>query len=135
METGVNGLNPLYKNNDRPRFLNLWQISLPVMGWVSIFHRITGLLLFLLLPLFLYLLQLSLVSAEGFQRAMHLATSLPARLLGVMLLWVLLHHLLAGLRVMAIDREWGSGLQQARRSACMVLVGTAVAVILFVVGL
>jgi succinate dehydrogenase / fumarate reductase cytochrome b subunit len=51
-------------NKNRPRFLNLWQIRLPITGVVSILHRLSGIFLVLLFPFLLYLLQLSLRSAE-----------------------------------------------------------------------
>ncbi|HUX82308.1 MAG TPA: succinate dehydrogenase, cytochrome b556 subunit, partial [Halothiobacillus sp.] len=50
----------------RPVSLNLFKIRLPLPGIVSIMHRASGAFLFLLLPLLLYVLQLSLTSAEGF---------------------------------------------------------------------
>lgn len=129
METDCNGLNLLPHNNNRPRFLNLWQIRLPVTGWASILHRLSGVLLFLLLPLPLYMLQLSLSGTEGFHRATLIANSLPARLVVLLLLWSLAHHLFAGIRVLLIDMEWGSGLAAARRSARLV-VGLALFVLL-----
>jgi succinate dehydrogenase / fumarate reductase cytochrome b subunit len=42
----------------RPVYLNLFKIRLPLPGVVSIMHRASGALLFLLLPLLLYVLQL-----------------------------------------------------------------------------
>ena len=44
----------------RPKFLTLYQIRLPLAGFVSILHRISGAGLFLLLPLLIYTLQSSL---------------------------------------------------------------------------
>ena len=108
-------------NNNRPRFLTLWQIRLPVTGVVSILHRIGGVLLLLAFPFLLYLFQLSLESAEGFAAVRQLFSGWPLQLLALLLSWLLLHHLFAGLRVMLIDMEWGSGLTAARRSAWLVL--------------
>ena len=51
-------------NNQRPVYLNLLRIHLPVGGVVSILHRVTGVLLALLLPYSLWFLQQSLASAE-----------------------------------------------------------------------
>ena len=48
------------ENIKQPKYLNLAEIRLPLAGFVSILHRISGAGLFLLLPLLLYLLQLSL---------------------------------------------------------------------------
>lgn len=41
----------------RPKHLDLGKISLPIMAKVSILHRISGVALFLALPLLIYLLQ------------------------------------------------------------------------------
>jgi len=53
-------------NNKRPKFLALHQIRLPLPGLVSILHRISGALLFLALPLLLWMLQCSLRSIETY---------------------------------------------------------------------
>lgn len=51
----------------RPKYLNLAEIRLPLAGFVSILHRLSGAGLFLLLPLLLYLLQLSLGTPQDFE--------------------------------------------------------------------
>ena len=109
-------------NNNRPRFLNLWQIRLPLTGIVSILHRISGVFLFLSFPFLLYLLELSLSGSAGFEQAKAIMQSSPVRLVGLLLLWLLAHHLFAGVRVMLIDMECGSELLVARRTALVVLV-------------
>jgi len=119
----------------RPRYLNLIQIRLPVTGFASIAHRVTGVLLFLLIPLLLYLFELSLESEEGFLRVMAILTSLPARLIFVLLAWSLAHHLFAGIRYLFIDIDIGVELPTARMNAWIVLVGgalVAVAVLMIV---
>jgi len=108
-------------NKTRPVFLNLLQIHLPLMGWVSIAHRITGIMLFLSLPLPLWLWQRSLASAEDFTRIAQWLEDWPLRLMLLLLLWWFLHHLFAGLRVLLLDMEIGSDLQTARLSALVVL--------------
>jgi len=47
-------------SHQRPKYLDLFRIRLPVPGFVSILHRISGLGLFLFLPFLLWLLQSSL---------------------------------------------------------------------------
>ncbi len=121
----------MLQHNNRPRFLNLWQIRLPVTGVVSILHRLSGIFLLLLFPFLLYLLQLSLRSAEGFAQARAIIDSGPAYVVGLLLLWLFAHHLFAGLRVLLIDMEWGSELPVARRTAILVLVA---ALLVFITG-
>jgi succinate dehydrogenase / fumarate reductase cytochrome b subunit len=117
-------------NSPRPVFLNLLQIKLPVTGVVSIAHRISGMLLFFCLPAALYLLGLSLSSEAGFQRSVAIVQSLPFRLLALLVIWALLHHLLAGLRYLLIDLDIGVRKTPARASALSVIVGGLVLALL-----
>ena len=112
-------------HNKRPRFLNLWQIRLPVAGLVSIFHRVSGVFIYLMLPVLLYLLELSLSSPAGYARVEAIMTSWPVRLVGCVLIMLFAHHLMAGVRELLIDLGWGDSLAAARRSAWLVLCGTA----------
>ena len=114
----------------RPVYLNLFKIRLPLPGVVSILHRASGALLFLLLPLLLYGLQQSLASEEGFAAMRSwLGQPLPRlALLGV--IWAYLHHFCAGLRHLALDLDIGVELPQARFSARLVLVASIAATLL-----
>ena len=76
----------------------------------------------LLFPVMLYMLQRSLNSPEGFVQVQTVMSSLPLRVLGALTLWLFVHHLFAGIRVLLIDIEWGSDLVRARRSARVVLI-------------
>src|SRR5512135_767948 len=51
-------------NKNRPKHLALYKISLPLPGLVSFLHRVSGALLFLALPMLLWVLQYSLFSIE-----------------------------------------------------------------------
>ena len=106
---------------NRPVFLHLLQIRLPLSGWISILHRITGALLFLLLPLPLYLLQLSLQSEAGYRQVSDWLMQWPLRLMLLLLLWWFAHHLFAGLRFLLIDLDRGVALAQAQRTARVVV--------------
>jgi succinate dehydrogenase / fumarate reductase, cytochrome b subunit len=108
-------------NTKRPVFLNLLQIRLPIMGWVSIAHRLTGVLLFLLLPLPLWLWQRSLNSAADFSQVAEWLAAWPFRLILLLMLWWFLHHLFAGIRFLLLDMEIGSSLKAARGSAIALL--------------
>jgi len=103
--------------DQRPVFLELWRIRLPITGWVSILHRISGVLLVLLLPYGVYLLDLSLRDPQGFATAQAILGSGPARFALLLLAWSLAHHLLAGLRFLLLDLGIGVERLAARRSA------------------
>ena len=108
-------------NKNRPKYLDLTQIRLPLPGIVSILHRISGLLLFLALPLLLLLLQYSLRSIETYTRLAGLLQHTLSKLFLLIVLWSFLHHFCAGIRHLAIDLDWGVRLAQARASSKWVL--------------
>ena|SRR5690242_21035715 len=101
----------------RPLWFNLNPLNLPVPGLVSIFHRISGALLFLGLIAFLYLLDLSLASESGYARAGVILGGPVAKLLAIASIWALLHHMCAGIRHLFLDAGIGTSLRAARRSA------------------
>ncbi|CUA86466.1 MULTISPECIES: succinate dehydrogenase, cytochrome b556 subunit [Gulbenkiania] len=106
----------------RPKHLDLAKIRLPVPGIVSILHRVSGVALFLSLPLLIYLLQGSLSSAEDFERYRAMVGHPLMKLVLIGLLWALLHHLCAGIRFLFLDIHKGLELQTARATAKAVLV-------------
>ncbi len=106
----------------RPKHLDLPKIRLPMPGFVSILHRISGAGLFLFLPVLLYLLQLSLGSPESFEDFRAIVAHPLSKLVLLGLLWALMHHLCAGIRFLALDLHLGIGLKQARHSSAAVLV-------------
>jgi len=101
----------------RPLWYNVSPLNLPVPGLVSIFHRISGVVLFLGLIAFLYLLGLSLASESGYAQAADVLRHPIAKLLAIASIWALLHHLCAGIRHLFLDIDVGVGLHAARRSA------------------
>ncbi|MHB0926101.1 MAG: succinate dehydrogenase, cytochrome b556 subunit [Gallionellaceae bacterium] len=108
-------------NKHRPKHLALHLIKLPLPGFVSILHRISGLLLFIALPLLLLMLQYSLRSIETYTQLLAVLAHPLAKLMLLGLLWASLHHFCAGLRYLAIDLDYGVKLAQARASSKAVL--------------
>lgn len=109
--------------DSRPVFLNLLRIRQPVMAVVSIFHRISGVLMILALPGLVYLLNLSLSNQAGFSQVADLLASPVLKLLAVLLGWALTHHILAGIRFMLLDFDLGIERAAARKTAWLVHVG------------
>lgn len=110
----------------RPKHLNLMQIRLPLPGFVSILHRVSGIGLFLCLPLLIALFGASLGSPEQlecYRATMAFAVlGLPViKLLLLGLLWAYLHHFCAGIRFLLLDMHIGIDLAPARASAVAVL--------------
>jgi succinate dehydrogenase / fumarate reductase cytochrome b subunit len=108
----------------RPKYLDLFSIRLPVPGWVSILHRISGFGLFLCLPLLLWLLDNSLHSRSSFARFQSVISIPLVKLLLLGLIWAFLHHLFAGLRHIALDLDWGVSLSAGRATAKLVLLAS-----------
>lgn len=110
----------------RPKYLNLFQIRLPVPGVVSILHRVSGAALFLFIPLLLAMLELSLESSQTFLRFQLIFSNWAFKLFMIGLIWAYLHHLLAGIRHLALDLHYGTELPAARATSWVVLVGAIV---------
>lgn len=105
----------------RPKYLNLFEIKLPLAGFASILHRISGLGLFLMLPLLIWLLELSLQSPDSYRTLQAVVAHPLAKLVLIGLLWAFLHHFCMGIRILLIDIHVGVAKQQARGSAIAVL--------------
>ena len=114
----------------RPKYLNLFQIRLPVPGFVSILHRISGFGMFLFAWALLWLLQLSLQSPETFEQARQFAQSWIGKLFLLGISWAFLHHFFAGLRFLLLDAHIGGELATARRMSWAVLVLSIAATII-----
>lgn len=114
----------------RPVDLNPLRVYLPVSGWVSILHRISGVLLCAALPLGVWALSVSLSGEAGYRRVAGAAASPLARLLALGLVWAFAHHFLAGLRHLALDVHSGVDLKHARQSSRAVLLASGLVTLL-----
>lgn len=109
------------KNNKRPIYLNIINIQLPITAIVSILHRISGILLFIMIGPVLWLLQSSLSSYEQFHK---IANFLSKNIIFFkFLLWnifiTLIYHVIAGIRQILmdigyIDQTWVMGKLSAK---------------------
>ncbi len=104
----------------RPKNLDLTSIRLPLPGKVSILHRVSGVGLFLFLPVMLWLFSASLTSAETFADFKAISASLPAKVIVAGLLWAFVHHFCAGIRFLLLDLHVGIEKEAARQSAVVV---------------
>jgi len=114
----------------RPVYLNLFRIHLPLAGWVSVLHRISGALLFVAIPLAVWGLSVSLSGENGFRRMTGCFSQPLPRLILLLLVWALAHHGFAGLRHLALDVHWGLGLRCARQTSIAVLLATGLVTLL-----
>lgn len=111
------------------RLLDATRYRLPLAALVSILHRLSGLILFLLLPFIVWMFDTSLtseVSFDVFRTAFvaHLGF-VPAwfvKLVALALIWATLHHVIAGLRHVYMDTTHRVDKVFGRRSAAFTLV-------------
>jgi succinate dehydrogenase / fumarate reductase cytochrome b subunit len=120
---------------NRPKNLNLLTIKLPINALVSILHRATGCVLFLMLPVILLLLQWSLSSALHFETVIAILHSPFIKLMLLGLAWAFFHHFFAGIRHLAMDVHWMTTLMKARYTSKVVLVLGVIATLILAVKL
>ena len=108
-------------NKKRPVNLDLTSIRLPLPGKVSILHRVSGVGLFLFLPVLLWLFSASLTSPETFAMFKAVFSSLPAKVVLAGLIWAFAHHFCAGIRFLLLDLHIGIEKEAAGKSAAAVL--------------
>jgi succinate dehydrogenase / fumarate reductase cytochrome b subunit len=87
----------------RPVYLNLFKIRLPTTGIVSFAHRVSGFLLFLAIPFSIYVLDLSVTSSQGYEQSLQLIQQPVIQVILLLLVWAIVHHLLAGIRYLLLD--------------------------------
>ena len=112
---------------DRPVYRNiglaqLIKYRLPWAGKVSILHRISGAVLFLLLPFILYLFDQSLASELSYQNFQAFTGNILVKIICLGLIWSFLHHFCAGIRYLLLDLEIGVEKSESNRSAIFVLI-------------
>lgn len=117
-------------SNQRPKNLNLFTIRFPLPAIVSILHRISGLVLFLLIPFALLGLDLSVTSQDGFNTVQNALFSAPAKFLLWLCLAAFLYHFVAGIRHLLMDINIGAELKSGRLTAIVALVISILLIVL-----
>ena len=115
----------------RPVYLNLVAIRLPLPGFVSILHRISGAFLFLAVLWLLFLLDRSLSSESGFASVKHYTQLWPVKLGLLAMIWAYCHHFCAGIRFLLLDLDKGIDLATARMTSWVVLAASLAATAFF----
>jgi succinate dehydrogenase / fumarate reductase cytochrome b subunit len=100
----------------RPEFRNINAISdlpnyrLPAAGWVSILHRVSGALMFLLMPFIIWMFDASITSeisfakfAAAFNVGLGFIPGWFMKLVALAIIWAYLHHFIAGIRHLYMD--------------------------------
>ena len=126
----------------RPEFRNISALTdlptyrLPPAGWVSILHRVSGALMFLLLPFIIWMFDMSVpseISFAKFKYAFNVGLGfVPGwfmKLVALALIWAYLHHLIAGIRHLYMDVQHAVS-KEFGRSSALVTLGLSIALTL-----
>jgi len=117
----------------RPEFRNINAFKdlptyrLPVAGIVSILHRISGFIMFLLMPFIIWMFDTSVsseISFSKFKSAFNIGLlGIPGalwKLVALALIWAFLHHLIAGLRHLWMDTHHDAVSKEFGKSSAIV---------------
>ncbi len=123
------------KTGKKPEFRNIHAMRdlptyrLPVAGWVSILHRASGAIMFLLMPFIIWMFDNSIsseISFEKFKAIFNMGIGfVPGwffKLVVLAIIWAYLHHLIAGVRHLYMDAKHAVSKEFGRSSAITTLV-------------
>jgi succinate dehydrogenase / fumarate reductase cytochrome b subunit len=128
----------------RPEFRNINALKdlptyrLPPAGWVSILHRVSGAIMFLLMPFIIWMFDTSVSSEISFAKFSSAFTVglgfIPGwfvKLVALALIWAYLHHFIAGVRHLWMDINHAVSKEFGRSSALVTLgLGTLLTLVL-----
>jgi succinate dehydrogenase / fumarate reductase cytochrome b subunit len=109
-------------NKQRPKNLNLLTIRFPIPALVSILHRVSGVVLFLMIPLMLWVLDNSLSSQNSFQALRDNLSTPLAKGFVWLFLAPFLYHFVAGIRHLLMDINIGIELKSGRLAAILTII-------------
>ena len=132
----ADAIKAIKKRPGEMRLVDATQYRLPPAGVVSILHRISGLVLLLLMPLVIWLFDTSVTSEVSFEQfrgaflgGIGFVPAFLVKLAALALIWGFLQHFCAGVRHLymdfthTVDKEFG-------RVSALVAIGVAVALTL-----
>ncbi|MDF1654467.1 MAG: succinate dehydrogenase, cytochrome b556 subunit [Coxiellaceae bacterium] len=108
--------------SNRPVNLDLTKFKFPLTAITSIIHRLTGVILFICIPLLLGYLSCSLSSADSFQSVMQSLQTTWGRLISWVIVMAILYHLVAGIRHLFMDIGFGETKTSSKVTAYIMLI-------------
>ncbi|GJM06985.1 MAG: succinate dehydrogenase subunit C [marine bacterium B5-7] len=106
---------------NRPVHLQMTTMRFPLTAIVSILHRVSGVLLFILLPVFLWGLGKSLSSAADYQDLIKLLANPLSRFVAWVMAASFIYHGCAGVRHLMMDLGHFESKTGAKRAAQLML--------------
>ena len=111
------------------RLVDAMQYTLPAAGWVSILHRASGVMMFVLLPFIVWMFDASVSSeisydsfTSAFVAGIGFVPGFVVKLVALGLIWAYLHHAVAGVRHLWMDATHAVTKEFGRSSALATLV-------------
>ena len=118
---------PVFRNINALKDLPTYR--LPAAGWVSILHRVSGVLMFLLMPFIIWMFDTSISSEISFARfsaafnaGLGFVPGWFMKLVALALIWAYLHHFIAGVRHLYMDVQHAVSKEFGKSSAIVTLV-------------
>jgi succinate dehydrogenase / fumarate reductase cytochrome b subunit len=105
-----------------PKNLNLFTIRFPVPAMVSILHRVSGVVLFVFMPLLTMSLYWSTRNEAIFHLILQAFDTTVLKIIKTLMIWGIIHHLIAGTRHIMLDLHYGMDLIVARFTSKIVLI-------------
>jgi succinate dehydrogenase / fumarate reductase cytochrome b subunit len=110
-------------------FTDLPSYRMPLAALISIMHRASGLIMFMLMPFIIWMFDTSVTSEISFARFTSAFTlgigfvpGIAVKLAALVLIWAYLHHLFAGLRHIRMDIFHSVSKEQGKFTAQVTLV-------------
>ena len=138
----ADAIKAIKKRPGEMRLIDATQYRLPPAGWVSILHRVSGLLLIVLMPFVIWMFDTSLTSEITFTQftgafvgGIGFVPAFVVKLATLVLIWGFLQHFCAGVRHLYMDFTHSVTKEFGRTSALVAMGVAAVLTIAFGVKL
>ena len=106
---------------------DLRTIKLPITAVTSLLHRITGIVLFLAIPIMLWLLSQVLSENHDYEKFLTHMSMPAAKIISWMILSSLSYHVVAGIRHLFMDLGYGETFEVAKLTSLLTLVASIIA--------
>lgn len=108
----------------RPKFLDLFILGprMSIMAKISILHRVSGLILFIAIPIMLWVLHQSLINPTFYETFYGVCSCVVMKLFYLLLIWGFMHHICSGVRFLFLDMHKGVDKKTAINTARVVLI-------------
>ena len=122
-------------NKPRPVYLNLFEFRFPLTAIVSILHRVSGVLLFLSIPLILWALDASLDNRFSFAQVTSVLMHPLVKIITWAILSAFIYHVVAGIRHLLMDCHIGETKEGGRLGAQLTLALSIALIVLLGIGM